>query len=114
MEAIERFEGLVATMLEQSHATHGDNDTKGARRAFGSTSLKTGGKIFAMLVKGRLVVKLPAKRVDELVATGLGEAFDAGHGRAQREWVSVTLDASDHWLGMAIESERFVSGTSKR
>lgn len=34
---------------------------------FGSTGLKVGGKVFAILVKGKLVVKLPKERVDALV-----------------------------------------------
>ena len=42
-----------------------------------------------MLVKGRLVVKLPQDRVDELLAAGAGDRFDPGHGRLMREWISL-------------------------
>lgn len=55
---------------------------------FGSTGLKVHGKTFAMLVKGRLVVKLPRHRVEELLAAGAGDRFDPGHGRPMREWAS--------------------------
>jgi hypothetical protein len=58
-------------------------------RMFGSTGLKVHGKTFAMLVKGRLVVKLPRHRVEELLAAGAGDRFDPGHGRPMREWVSL-------------------------
>lgn len=34
---------------------------------FGSSGLKVESKVFAMLVKGELVVKLPKHRVDQLV-----------------------------------------------
>jgi hypothetical protein len=48
------------------------------------------GKIFAMMsFKGKFVVKLPKKLVDELVSGGRGEHFDPGHGRIMKEWVAV-------------------------
>ena len=109
MSAQEQFAALVATMLERSDATYGSDESRGARRSFGSTSLKTNGRIFAMLVKDRLVVKLPAGRVDELVDEGAGDRFDPGHGRVQREWLSVASQEADDWLALAIESEAFVS-----
>jgi TfoX/Sxy family transcriptional regulator of competence genes len=110
VNAAEQFAALVETMLARSDATYGADDSKGARRAFGSTSLKTGGRIFAMLVKDRLVVKLPAKRVEELVVQGAGERFDPGHGRIQKEWLSVYSESPDDWLALATEAETFVSG----
>jgi TfoX/Sxy family transcriptional regulator of competence genes len=109
MTPAERFAALVTAMLARSDATYGADESKGARRSFGSTSLKSGGKIFAMLVNERLVVKLPAKRVDELVGLGTGERFDPGHGRLQREWLSVRSESADEWLRLAIEAEAFVA-----
>jgi hypothetical protein len=106
--AADRWEALVATMLAEGSATYG-NEGGGAQRAFGSTSLKTGGKIFAMLVKDRLVVKLPARRVEELVGDGAGERFDPGHGRIQKEWLSVRGDDAGEWRALATESEAFVA-----
>jgi hypothetical protein len=103
-----RFEALVATMLERPGTSHGSTDG-GPQRAFGSTSLKTNGKIFAMLVKGRLVVKLDRKRVDALVASGAGTNFDPGHGRLQREWLDIESDSDETWLDLAAESEAFVA-----
>ena len=72
MTAEQRWAALVETMLAQGAATYGSD---GPQRAFGSTSLKTDGKIFAMLVKDRLVVKLDRRRVDELVEAGTGKRF---------------------------------------
>ena len=94
-------------MLEDGAATYGNEG--GAQRAFGSTSLKTDGKIFAMLVKDRLVVKLPAARVEELVGERVGEPFDPGHGRIQKEWLSVSGADPDQWHALATESEAFVA-----
>jgi hypothetical protein len=104
----ERWERLVAAMLDRPGTTYGSTG-EGPQRAFGSTSLKTGGKIFAMLVKGRLVVKLDRRRVDELVGSGRGERFDPGHGRIQKEWLSVATDDDQDWLALASESEAFVA-----
>jgi TfoX/Sxy family transcriptional regulator of competence genes len=102
-----RWESLVADMLAGGEATYGSED--GPQRAFGSTSLKTGGKIFAMLVKDRLVVKLPASRVEQLVTDGVGERFDPGHGRIQKEWLSVHASDPELWRTLAHESEAFVA-----
>lgn len=110
----ERFARLVKTMLARSDATYGSDESRGARRSFGSTSLKANGKIFAMLVKDRLVVKLPATRVEESVAAGTGERFDPGHGRVQKEWFSVRSDSIDDWLALATESEAFVGKAKAR
>ena len=112
MTPSDRWADLVETMLARSDATYGDDQVQGARRAFGSTSLKASGKIFAMLVKERLVVKLPRSRVDELVAAGAGERFDPGHGRIQKEWLSVYAEQPDDWLALAIEAETYAGGGS--
>ena len=78
-------------------------------RMFGSVSLKVGGKVFAMLVKGSLVVKLPKARVDALVASGSGGYFDPGHGKLMKEWAAVS-DASRSWVQLAKEAYAFVRG----
>ena len=112
MSAEERWASLVETMLAQGAATYGSD---GPQRAFGSTSLKTDGKIFAMLVKDRLVVKLDRRRVDALVAADQGERFDPGHGRLMKEWLSVAEQASDEaWLELADEAETFVAKRRQR
>ncbi len=108
MAGEERSAALVEEMLARSGATHG-SDGSGPQRAFGSTSLKTGGKIFAMLVNGRLVVKLDRRQVDELVASGEGERFDPGHGRVMKEWLAVESDSDAVWRSLATEAEAFVS-----
>ena len=48
---------------------------------FGTNAgLRVSGKIFAMLVRGELVVKLPKDRVDELVDAGVAGASTRGRG----------------------------------
>jgi TfoX/Sxy family transcriptional regulator of competence genes len=70
--------------------------------------LRVSGKIFAMLVRGELVVKLPADRVDELVDAGAARRFDAGKGRPMKEWASVPVSASRRWKGLVEEARTFV------
>jgi hypothetical protein len=78
------------------------------KRMFSSNSVLTvKGKIFAMLVKGRLVTKLPRERVDALVASGAGAPFDPGHGRLMKEWVTVPAGGPP-WVTLAQEAYRFV------
>jgi hypothetical protein len=80
----------------------------GGRRKFGSRALKVDGKIFAMLSHGRFVVKLPAARVDALVAAGDGVYFDPGHGRKMKQWLSLTSPRPS-WIELAMEAYVFVA-----
>lgn len=70
--------------------------------------LRVSGKIFAMLVRGELVVKLPKGRVDELIDLGAARRFDAGKGRPMKEWASVPVSASRRWKGLVEEARTFV------
>jgi YjbR protein len=101
MSAEERFEQLSATLLADPEVTEGTG--------FGATpGMRVKGKIFAMLAKGELVVKLPKERVDELVASGAGTQFDPGHGRLMKEWASVPPGSREDWERLAHEALRFV------
>jgi YjbR len=68
--------------------------------------LRVGGKIFAMLIDGELVVKLPAERCAELTAGG-ASTFQVGK-RQMREWVSVPPGSHD-WSALAREALAFGS-----
>jgi len=76
-------------------------------RKFGSNGLKVNGKIFAMLVRGKLVVKLPRKRVDEFVSSGRGRNFEPGEGRVMKEWVTIESERTS-WIDLAREAHAFV------
>ncbi|MBI3970860.1 MAG: hypothetical protein HY332_06185 [Chloroflexi bacterium] len=94
-----RFATVVAAFASDPTVDRG--------RMFGSVGLKVNGKVFAMLVKGALVAKLPRHRVDALVAAGDGTYFDPGHGKLMKEWVAVSGDAPS-WIDLAREAYGFV------
>jgi hypothetical protein len=105
----DRYASLVDALLGDADVTLGSPGKKG----FGSSALQVHGKIFAMLVTGKLVVKLPARRVDALIVAGRGERFDPRHdGRLMKEWLVVEPTSSEGWLPLAREAMEFVA--SKR
>ncbi len=62
-----------------------------------------------MLFEGRLVLKLPRQRVDELVGSGAGRRFDPGHGRVMKEWVTIAPRHGRDWGDLAREARQFVA-----
>jgi TfoX/Sxy family transcriptional regulator of competence genes len=80
--------------------------------AFQSPGLKVHGKIFAMLVKGELVVKLPAERVNELVSAGAGRPFESGR-RVMKEWVSLRPADEEAYAAYVVEAHNFVAAQTK-
>jgi hypothetical protein len=98
----ERYEDLVDELI----GTAGVTPPRGGG-GFGRSALRYQGKIFAMLVRGRLVVKLPARRVDALVEAGDGIHFDANKGTPMREWLSLDPGSGQDWLALAGEALDF-------
>jgi hypothetical protein len=102
---VARFAILVAALADEPGV-----ELAAGRRGFGRGTLQVGGRIFAMISTGRLVLKLPKERVAELIATGAGAPFAAGRARPLVEWVAV-LDADDAtWRALAREAAAFVGG----
>lgn len=77
-------------------------------RGFGSDALRVRGSIFAMYVRGNLVVKLPRGHVDALVAGGQAERFCANRGRPMKEWAVILTDSPAAWIDLAEQALRFV------
>lgn len=85
----------------------------GTGKGFGSRALKVNGKIFAMMSsRAEFVVKLPSARVTDLLAAGRAKYFDAGRGKAMKEWAVVT-GGERLWVPLAKEAHDFVKALPK-
>ena len=103
----ERYAAIGEALFGEPDVTLGSP----GKQWFGTSALQVRGKIFAMLAKGKLVVKLPGRRVDALIASGEGERFDPGHGRLMKEWATVEPTSGEGWLPLAREALAFVAAT---
>ena len=103
-----RFAPVVAAFVDDPRV---EPPVTGAAvgKAFGSRGLKVDGKVFAMPSKGRLVVKLPRARVEELVASGKGRRYVLG-ARTMKEWVAFPDGSPASWRALAREARKFVGG----
>ncbi len=110
MTAEQQFGELVDALADEPGVT----PPHASARGFGSDALKVHGSIFAMVVYGQLVVKLPASRVRELIDDGTAGAFTAGKSRPLREWVSVPIEQYAAWEPLAREALDFVGSASSR
>jgi hypothetical protein len=104
-----RFEDLVTEFND----VEGVTPPRGGA-GFGRSALRYRGKIFAMFVRGALVVKLPADRVTALVAVGHGAHFDANKGAPMREWLTADPDpdSATSWSDLAAEALAFARSES--
>jgi len=95
--ADEAYAWLAAHFLKDPNVTQSDKFGKG---------LRLDGKVFAMLVKGELGVKLVEERVVELIKAKVGEPF--AHGKkVMKEWVVIPASAEKKWLALAKEAHTF-------
>jgi len=99
----ERFTEIAARMADREGVTLGSG-----RRGFGSDALMVNGRIFAMVTRGHLVLKLPPDRVSALIERGDGLPFEAGKGKPMKEWVVLTSQSSRRWIALAGEACTFV------
>lgn len=101
----ERFAAIVAALRAEAGVT-----PPSAGKSFGASGLKVRDKLFAMLVRGQLVVKLPRSYVDALVAAGDGERYDPRrNGRVMKEWIAIAPTSEQDWLSLAREAMAFVA-----
>ena len=98
---VRNFAKVVDALSSQGDVTAG--------KMFGAEGLKVGKSVFAMEVKGKLVVKLSQQRAKELQESGLGDAFDPGHGRPMKQWVAVGPQARIDWLSLSREAMHYVA-----
>jgi hypothetical protein len=103
--AEQRYSRIVSQIRQRS----GVSVTAPRKRAMGSSALCVNDQIFAMLTsKGKFVVKLPMRRVTELILAGWGARFELSHGRLMREWFVAGPGLDGEWLSLAEEAFAFV------
>jgi hypothetical protein len=103
----ELFDSLTASYDGRPDVTRG--------RMFASEGLAVRGKFFAFVGRdGRLVVKLPQHRTQDLIESGTAERVNLG-GRSMREWVSLPLPSTDEdtaaWSNAIAEAHAFLAGS---
>jgi hypothetical protein len=99
------FDEVAAQLLAEHWLEQG--------RMLRSHGLRTGGKFFAMVVEGDLVVKLPASRVEELVGGGEGRPFESGR-RVMREWVRLQPLDRAACSAYVVEARSYVGAPAAR
>lgn len=97
--AEDTFDAIAAALLPEPDVEPGTG--------FGpNPGLRTHGKIFAMLVGGDLVLKLPADHRRALVEAGAARAFTVGR-RGMREWVRLADTDRETALRLAREARGY-------
>jgi hypothetical protein len=81
-------------------------------RVLHSPGLKTAGEFYAFVTGDDLVAKLPAARVTELIATGVGRPCEPRQGRPMRQWVLLT--PTDQCAAYLAEAREFVTREEQR
>ena len=79
----------------------------------GHECLRAGGAFVGMADgSGRLIVKLPAERVEELILAGEAEEF-APAGRVFREWAQLPAVDGSRWRDLLEEALAFAAGPTR-
>ena len=95
-----RFEKLATDYSKEPNVKRG--------RLFASENvLSVNGKIFAMIYKGKLVLKLPADRTQELVSQKVGVNWGPSANRVMKEWIAIESEKAS-WPQLAKEAYTFV------
>ena len=102
MSANECFAGIDKKLQKNPAVT---SDTIDGKKEFGSSALK----VFAMIVKESLVVKIALQRVEALVASGDGERFDPYNGRPMRDWPVLYPKSKLEWAVLVKVALEFVA-----
>lgn len=89
--ADQAYAKLAGHFLKNAAVTQSDKFGKG---------LRLDGKVFAMLVKGELVVKLSEDDVSTLLRQKKGKPFKHGQ-KVMKEWLAIEADKTAGWLQFA-------------
>lgn len=106
--AREAAEQRLADIIEALQVDPGAPITR--MRALSSEGYAAAGHLFAFIgTDARLVVKLPAMRVDDHEASGTGSRMQMGE-RLMKQWAAIPTDVDQEvWAGAVAEAYLFVT-----
>ena len=93
------FDQIAAEYLAKPGVTYG--------RIWHNDGLKVNNKIFAMIVRDQLVVKVEAGQAGQLIDAGDGVAFEPRPGRRMKEWVVVGSAEDQLWRRLIADAFRY-------
>ncbi len=99
-----RFHQLVAAYLERPGVSLG--------QVFHNEVLLVNNQVFAMIVRGQLVVKVSLDHAQAMIADGHAIAFEPRPGRPMKQWISVELPHGRRglrWDTLAEDAYRYVA-----
>jgi len=102
----EIFDRLSQQLLDEHPEDH-------RGRMLSSPGLTTAGRFYAFVTGHDLVVKLPAGRVAELIATGAGRPCAPARRGPMREWVRLAPDGEDDCGAYLHEARAFLAATAR-
>jgi len=73
----------------------------------GAQGIKQDKKLIVMFMKGEIIVKLPANRVSEIIASGEGESYDPGTGKPMKNWVLIPGTHRNLWIKFCEEAKNY-------
>ena len=85
-----------------------DDDEVVVNSGKGAQGIKHNNKMFIMFYKGDLLVKLSPDRIQELISSGDGQAFDPGTGKVMKDRVLIPHSKKELWIALCEESKRYV------
>lgn len=98
----ERFNAAAAAVMVGDPAVE-------QGRMLHAPGLRTGGRFFAFATPEDIVVKLPAARVRELIASGTGRPCVLRKAAPMREWVRLVPDNDQAGVAYLLEARDFVA-----
>ncbi len=100
-------DGTFAAAVQRVLALHPEDEPG---RILHAPGLRTAGKFYGFAQAADLMVKLPASRVQELIASGRGLPCSPRPGRPMREWVRLEALDEESCVSYLLEARAFVLG----
>ena len=85
----------------------------GRGKALQNQGLMVDGKLFAFLKGEQLILKLPAKTIDDLIVSHDAIRFERGQGKPMREWICLPAHVTSAWPDLTKQAYDFLALQAK-